>query len=483
MTPLKRWSTVDLGPVGGMLAEILSYCPVADKLWISSGRDSLDVHGLNSLHNEGRVVFGGSPCAAIDIVANPQEDQNWDTTERRTIMRDTALWLLQFSVHTNELIHTSPFDTDKGFYVKDGSVTPDCTVYGCSSDPFSTAAAHANHVHFGTNAAAAQRILDSLADLKSTIPPVQPSGTGVLFGYDGSDFTSVMNFSGLSFVTHKVTEAVSSGEVYEHTKFGPVMEAARAQGVPFLGAYVVPRSGGFTPDQEADVAIAAVRRQAPWVLDHPGFFWQSDLEKWPYDSVPVADGVALLTALRNKTGKPGILYASKGQYGDSIPGNDLLWNANYPGGNSDTPAAMYAALGGQGWVNYSGRTPTVWQFADNARFADGNRGDANAFRGSVDDFKRIILGQTGDEDMTPEQAAKLDLIEQRLYNIEHGTFHTMSGDDAPAWHMGDPPNPNDPQPVANVPANLSRTIAGKVDALSALVHSILEKMDAQAPKA
>jgi hypothetical protein len=228
-----------------------------------------------------------------------------------------------------------------------------------------------------------------------SVAPAPPATDMVLYGYDGSDFTNVRNFSGLSFVTHKITEAVSPSEIYTHGQCGSVLSAARDQGVPFIGAYVVPRSGGYSPAEEADVAIRELGRQAPWALEHPGFFWQSDLEKWPYDAVPAIEGVGLLAALRAKTGravKSGLLYASKGQYGNTIPGDDNLWNANYPSQASADFTTMYSRAGDAGWSVYSGRMPLIWQYTSAAIFADGNRGDANAFRGTLEDFRRIIIG-------------------------------------------------------------------------------------------
>lgn len=219
-----------------------------------------------------------------------------------------------------------------------------------------------------------------------------------LFGYDGSDFTSVQNFAGLSFVTHKITEA-TPGQIFEHFSCGSTLARAKAQGVPFIGPYVVPRSGLSTAEQ-ADIAIAALNRQAPWALNDPGFFWQSDLERWPYDSVEPGLGVELLDQLRLKTGKPagsGMLYASRGQYGDSIPGSDNLWNAAYVGGAGGY-RELYPGDGHPQWSPYSGRTPLIWQYSESAIFADGNRGDANAFRGTVEDFRRIILGGAGGGD-------------------------------------------------------------------------------------
>lgn len=217
----------------------------------------------------------------------------------------------------------------------------------------------------------------------------------VLFGYDGSDFTHVMDFSGLSFVTHKATEA-DEGDRWFHENFDEVMTRARDQGVPFLGAYVVPRSGPPGPGEEAQIAIDFVRSHTPWLLDHPGFFWQVDLEHWPYDAVEAGEGDALADELHARTGKPVVIYASHGQYGDSvITDGRPLWNANYNGSGSGDYRQQYQnALnnGTQGWDAYSGQTPEILQYSSDSIFADGNPGDANAFRGTEDDFRARILG-------------------------------------------------------------------------------------------
>lgn len=202
-----------------------------------------------------------------------------------------------------------------------------------------------------------------------------------------------MDFSGLSFVTHKATEA-DDGEIYYHNQFGPVMRSARDQGVPFLGAYVVPRSGDPGPGEEAQIAIDFVRQEAPWLFDHPGFFWQVDLENWPYDAVSAGEGDALADELQARTGKPVVIYASKGQYGESvITDGRPLWNANYNGSGSGTFVQQYENAGGDGnpaWGAYSGQVPAILQYSSDSLFADGRAGDGNAFRGNQADFAAML---------------------------------------------------------------------------------------------
>lgn len=212
-----------------------------------------------------------------------------------------------------------------------------------------------------------------------------------IFGYDGSDFTSVRDFSGLSFVTHKATEHAPD-EIYYHNQFAPVMQSARDQGIPFLGAYVVPRTG-VDPGVQAQTAIDFVSQQAPWLMAHPGFFWQVDLEHWPYDATDASIGKALADELKSRTGKPVVIYASKGQYGDSIPQGYRLWNANYNSSGAGTFQQQYQNTGGDNnpaWGSYSGQVPAILQYSSDSTFADGKPGDANAFRGLVEDFAAML---------------------------------------------------------------------------------------------
>lgn len=214
-----------------------------------------------------------------------------------------------------------------------------------------------------------------------------------IFGYDGSDFTHTTNFEGLSFVTHKATEHAPDG-IYYHRNLASVMNAARNQGIPFLGAYVVPRTGVPAGDQ-AQTAIDFVRTEVPWLIEHPGFFWQVDLEHWPYDATAPEIGRDLADELERRTGKPAVVYASKGQYGDSYPQDGrVLWNANYNNSGSGDFHQQYQNAGGDNnsaWGAYSGRVPLILQYSSDSTFADGTPGDANAFRGTVDDFRNQIL--------------------------------------------------------------------------------------------
>lgn len=186
---------------------------------------------------------------------------------------------------------------------------------------------------------------------------------------------------GISFFTHKATEGTS----VRHIHYGAALTRARDAGVPVLGAYHVVRSAGALSTQVAWF-LKYLDEATPWWRTHPNFFLQVDLERWSYDQVAPLTGTAFAELVATASGKTVIIYASKGQYGNSLGGSRPLWNANYPTGRAGGYAALYAADGGDtgpGWQSYSNRTPVIWQYADSAVIGGEPGCDANAYRGSL----------------------------------------------------------------------------------------------------
>jgi GH24 family phage-related lysozyme (muramidase) len=142
---IKLQPGVRVGPVGRLLMRILSHYPKRGQIAISSAYRS----GTGS-HHGGRV-YKGSPTAALDIVAGGAVG-----------MRDVAKWLYDnFSNETVELIHSTPFSTDRGFYVKNQKKYPGGGVY-----PPATRRQHRDHVHFACSKALALQILERLESKK-----------------------------------------------------------------------------------------------------------------------------------------------------------------------------------------------------------------------------------------------------------------------------------------------------------------------------
>lgn len=199
---------------------------------------------------------------------------------------------------------------------------------------------------------------------------------------------------GIRIVTHKATEH-STGGVFKHEHMGEMLTAARDAGVPFIGPYVVVRSG-IDPAVQAATAIAFIREQTPWWFTFAGRMIQVDLEKWPYDNVAASIGEAVAVELERQAGVPvrALMYASRGQYADSLPGTRPLWNANYNYSGASRPFrqqwADVEAHGAPGFVTYSGRMPIMVQFASDAVIGGGSPGDISVFRGTEAEFAAII---------------------------------------------------------------------------------------------
>lgn len=225
-----------------------------------------------------------------------------------------------------------------------------------------------------------------------------------LYGWDASDFDHDRGMraahiqraasEGIRFFTHKITEGTRVIHVYA----GEKLTAAVSAGIPFVGAYVVPRTPGNNGHgsiaAQADYAIAQLGRQWPGWKSFAGFFWQIDTEKWGYDNVSPVYGEQLAVELERKTGKKAVHYAPKWAYGNTIPNPARpLWSSNYGPNSAKNFKTLYVERGGDsgaGWEAYSGRVPKIWQYGSKAIIGGQSTCDANAFRGTITDFAKMI---------------------------------------------------------------------------------------------
>lgn len=214
-----------------------------------------------------------------------------------------------------------------------------------------------------------------------------------LFGWDSSHYdgriTRVIadraKAEGIVFATHKIGEGAGGDDAED----GPALAAFRDAGIEFLGGYHVVRTGDVVG--QVDALLRLADRDVPWWREFPGWFWQVDLEKWPYDHVPAALGIAFGRELRERTCRLVVMYASRGQYGNELTGWDgPLWNAAY-GTNQPGPfKALYPGDGSSRWAPYSGKTPLFLQYTSAATIAGLTTSDANAFRGTVEELRALI---------------------------------------------------------------------------------------------
>ncbi len=213
-----------------------------------------------------------------------------------------------------------------------------------------------------------------------------------LYGWDASDFDWARGPMDLAAAkADGITDALNR---------------ARSGGIEFIGAYHVVRSSPLVSTQ-VKYFLAYLDEQVPWWRSFPGFMLQVDLERWPYDQVSAATGIAFAKLLQASQPKRVLTYASRGQYGDSLVGiGTPLWNAAYGANPTGHYRAAYPGVGGDGWTFYSGQTPDMWQYGSRLTIGSQPGCDANAFRGTLADLRQLITGSatplfdgSGDDDM------------------------------------------------------------------------------------
>ena len=381
---IPRWDEVRTGPLGERMIRFLERYPKAGEIYITSAMDG--DHGQVS-HHYG-LSYQGSPTAAIDIGAGGYPAGS-------AKMRDVARWLYDnFADYTVELIHTTPFQDDNGFYVKNQARDPGGDIYGEA-----TRQAHKDHVHWATSAdlmttmeqGAGPSPLDLLAILSTT--PV--------WGWDASDYDwsgdrgpmdlVAAQRDGISFFIHKTTE----GGDWQAKNFQTALKRARAAGIPVLGAYHFLWPGNI--EGQVDFWLDYVEQRTPWWKDVP-WIWQIDAEGSSATPPPSADEVArAVAAMRDRMARRGtvgyvIAYAPFSKYGNGLPPGFDIWNANYNGSGAARPfRQQYEGVTdtAPGWNVMSGRKPRILQFADDGHVGPQSRCDVNKFDGTLHDLVRL----------------------------------------------------------------------------------------------
>lgn len=366
---VRRWDSVRTGPLGDRMAKFLEKYPKADEIYITSGKDG--DHGRQS-HHYG-LTYAGSPTAALDIGAGGQGAGS-------ARMRDFAKWLYdnywQFTV---ELIHSTPFDDDDGFYVKNQKKYPGGGPYGPPSS-----IGHFDHIHWATSRDLMSAI-ESLAGQSAPdrvhagtgAQPSTPTGvanTAPVWGWDASDYDwgrGAMNLvaaqhDGISFFIYKATE----GSDWNSKHFQEALERARGAGIPVLGTYHFLWPNNI--ESQVKFWMDTVEAKTPWWKDVP-WIWQIDAEKSPNaprtaNPAEVLRTVELLTQRLASSGHQGyvIAYTPFWLYKNTLSGDYDIWNSNYNGSGAPRPfKEQYQGVGDHqaGWNAMSGRKPTILQFA------------------------------------------------------------------------------------------------------------------------
>lgn len=244
------------------------------------------------------------------------------------------------------------------------------------------------------------------------------------FGWDTSHYDDINGLGvavmrramseGIAFVTAKVGEAGK----YDDPADAGTLTAARDAGIRVLGGYYVPRTPsmvGVSIAAQVEHCLALADAQLPWWRTFDGWFWQTDLERWPYDPVSAADGIEFGERIEAASARRSVLYASKGQYGNQLTKwRGLLWNANYPTGRRAPFKDLYPGDDGVGWAPYSGHPDGAdfWQYASSATIAGKTTCDANAYRGTLPQLIALLT--------PPGAAVTAPTAEQNANELMHG---------------------------------------------------------------
>ena len=403
VTGIARRQNVVTGPVGDRMAKFLERYPNAKDLYITSAMDG--DHGAVS-HHYG-LQYKGSPTAALDIGAGtPPDDAK---------MRDFAKWLYDnYADFTVELIHSTPFPDDDGFYVKNQVRNPGGSIYGGPQ-----AIGHFDHIHWATSADLMTQLeqadkgprVRAAAAVPQPATPISPApgephawvgiaNTAPVWGWDASDYDwdrgpmdlVAAQRDGVSFFTHKATE----GADWKARHYQEALERARNAGIPVLGTYHF-----LWPDNieaQMNFWMDYVDAKTPWWKDVP-WIWQIDAEKSknaprlpnPDEIRRAVDAVKARMATHGTMGYV-IVYAPRWAYDDTLGGGYDIWNSNYTGSGAPRPfKEQYQGVTDfqVGWNLMSGRKPTILQFASDGRVGRQRTCDVNKFDGDLHTLIRL----------------------------------------------------------------------------------------------
>jgi GH25 family lysozyme M1 (1,4-beta-N-acetylmuramidase) len=396
-------SGVQFGPTGRAILDFVNqYYDRTEDLYVTSAYREREADGGTWSHHNGQT-YGGSPTAAVDFAAPMTESG-------RRAMQRFARWLYDhFGDLTVEMLHSTPFDDDNGFLIRDQ------VRYGLGYPE------HTDHVHYATSFDLLQAMLERAKHwwgIPDPTPGQNPGSVTDCFGWDASnhdwergpmDLSAAKN-DGVSFFTHKALEGTNYW--YRDAHYKEALNRARSAGIPVLGAYHVLHGidgapGSGSPELQAEQFYNLVNSETPFWRDVP-WIWQCDAEKFSYmQRQPNLDEIhRFMDKLHSLAGGHGYysVYAPKWLYGDTLTGIRYdLWASNYDFSGSARPYRQQWADVSQaiqegrtpGFKAYSGKEPLILQFSSDATIGTQSICDINKFRGTLQELLALAGGQTG----------------------------------------------------------------------------------------
>ena len=212
------------------------------------------------------------------------------------------------------------------------------------------------------------------------------------FGWDASHYDDPAGVrDGIDFYTHKLTDG---DHFYLDPEYRAAMDAARAVGIPVLGAYHV-LHGQRSLRNQAQWMVERADALTPWWRTWPYWIWQMDCEPFGYNIRPgVAECNAFGRELMAASGRP--LRAVEGylpawSYGSGVTLLEFpWWQSSYVAG-SGPYRSLYPGDTSSRWTAV-GRRADFLQYSSSAVIAGQTTCDANAFVGTLDNLKAFIGG-------------------------------------------------------------------------------------------
>ena len=245
----------------------------------------------------------------------------------------------------------------------------------------------------------ARRLLPRRSDMTLFYPDV--SNNNWRTTQDAIRFLERLAGEGFAAVCHKVTEGASYRDPY----WPAVRDWCKTHGMLLIGYHYV-RTGG-------------PGAQARLYRDHVGDLSIPCMLDFEDGSGDIAQFWAVVKAFNAVGIEIALSYLPRWYWqrigSPSLAGVPGLVASSYVSGRNYA-STLYEFGGGSqgaGWASYGGASPVVWQFTDSANVA-GIPVDANAFRGSLDDFKKVLGITPGGTMPAPSTDDKLNYIYGQL---------------------------------------------------------------------
>lgn len=227
------------------------------------------------------------------------------------------------------------------------------------------------------------------------------------YGWDASNYDNPPGArDGIDFYTHKLSDG---DHYYADPKYTAAMEAARALGVPILGAYHV-LHGGRSISAQGAWMIQLADQRTPWWRTHPYWVWQLDAEPFAYLTRPTIEECnAFCAYMVANTGVPVrsmLGYLPAWSYGTQVQQLAYPWWASSYVTGSGPYQALYPGNSSGRWVG-GGRHADILQYTSSAVIAGQTTSDANAFAGSLDQLKAFLRPDIPTPPLTEDDDMKL----------------------------------------------------------------------------